>query len=316
MRWKEIIPSANGKPVILPGDTLGRIERSNLSGHVPNAVPGIEKLDFQSPDYEKDKERFPGVKAALEFRVESVMRQNGLQFQGAPCRVPTSEKAVEKDILKGDYIAFRTSDGTVQEGIALRAWTDGDVVFQPTKRDRDEGDRAAVWPTDARIATVEKGAVLAHVPGVAGDIAMNHLNTRSTEYQTASMADITKAAYALERNIDAAMPAEKFRALSLQHEARIGKTRDGMSAPDVVVIGTEPGQQRRWTGKVASVSEDRKTIGITAMGKTQSIVDAQGRPFPAEIQPGQYGKVVLDKSGSLAFDGKEKTRDRSRGVAQ
>ena len=83
----------------------------------------------------------------------------------------------------------------------------------------------------------------------------------------------------------------------------------------MVVMGTEPGQQRRWTGKVAGVSEDRKTIEITAMGKTQSIVDAQGRPFPAGIQPGKYGKVVLDKSGNLAFEGKEKARSRSRGVA-
>ena len=199
MRWKEVIPGTDGKPVpganpvpgakpvILPGDTLGRIERSNLSGHVPNAVPGIEKLDFQSPDYEKDKERFPCVKAALEFRVESVMRQNGIQFQGAPALPPF---------------------------------------------------------------------------------------------------------HALEQGIS-------------PPEAQKG----------VVVMGTEPGQQRRWTGKVAHISNDRKTIEIIAMGKTQSIVDARGRPFPAEIQPGQYGKVVLDKSGNLAFDGKEKTRGRSRGVS-
>ena len=80
-------------------------------------------------------------------------------------------------------------------------------------------------------------------------------------------------------------------------------------------MGTEPGQQRRWTGKVAGISEDRKTIEIIAMGKTQSIVDARGRPFPAGIQPGQYGKVLLDKTGNLTFDGKEKTRGRSRGVA-
>ncbi|MBU2772642.1 MAG: ArdC family protein [Acidithiobacillus sp.] len=314
MRWKEIIPSANGKSVILPGDTLGRIERGNIFGHVPNAVPGIEKLDFQSPDYEKDKERFQGVKAALEFRVESVMHQNGIQFQGAP------QKAVEKDIQKGDYIAFRAPDGTVQEGIALGAWADGDVVFQPTKRDRDEGDRAAVWPADARIATVEKEALLAHIPGVAGDVALAHLNTRSEEYQKASMADITKAVNALERKMDAVMPAEKFHALEPGILPPAGRSPSaGPVTPevqkDMVVMGTEPGQQRRWTGKVAGVSEDRKTIEITAMGKTQSIVDAQGRPFPAGIQPGQYGKVVLDKSGNLAFEGKEKTRSRSRGVA-
>ena len=325
-RWSNGMPGMDGAdhipPTVLP---------STLVEHLPGAVKSGQTLDAVDP-----------VTAAYKLTMGDNLERNKAEYavlrsveaaRGVPdphlMPMPQQQQAV--DIQKGDYIAFRTSDGTVQEGIALRAWTDGDVVFQPTKRDRDEGDRAAVWPTDARIATVEKGAVLAHVPGVAGDITLTHLNTRSTEYQTASMADITRAAYALERNIDAAMPAEKFRALglpaaslpaaslpavSLQHEARIGKTREGLSAPDVVVIGIEPGQQRRWTGKVASVSEDRKTIEITAMGKTQSIVDARGRPFPAEIQPGQYGKVVLDKSGRLAFDGKEKTRGRSRGVAQ
>ena len=327
MRWKEIIPGQDdgNKPVILAGDTLGRIERGNVSGYAPNAVPGIEKVDFHSPDYEKDKERFPVVKAALEFRVESVMHQNGIQFHSAPEKGLHPCKGVEKDIQKGDYVAFRTPDGTVQEGIALGAWTDGDVVFQPTKRDHDEGDRAAVWPADARIATVEKESMLAHIPGVAGDMTLAHLNTRSTEYQAATMADITSVVNALERKIDRVMPAENFRALgllaaSLHHETQVGKTRDGVSAPgctlqrDVVVIGAEPGQQRRWTGKVAGVSEDRKWIEVMAMGKTQKVMDAQGRPFPAGIQPGQYGKVVLDKSGNLAFEGKVKSRSRSRGV--
>ena len=314
MRWKDVVTGPDGKPHIMPGDVLGRIERGNVSVYAPNSVPGIGKLDFQSPDYEKDKERFPGVKAALEFRVASVMHQNGIQLQGTP------QKAVEKDIQKRDYVAFRTPDGTVQEGIALGAWTDGDVVFQPTKRDHDEGDRAAVWPTDARIATVEKGALLAHIPGVAEDITLAHLNTRSAEYQKASMADITKAVNTLELRMDAVMPTEKFHALERGISPSAGLSPPaGPVTPEVqkgvVVMGTEPGQQRRWTGKVAGISEDRKTIEIIAMGKTQSIVDARGRPFPAEIQPGQYGKVVLDKSGTLTFEGKEKTRSRSRGVA-
>lgn len=310
MRWKDVVTGPDGKPHIMPGDVLGRIERGNVSVYAPNSVPGIGKLDFQSPDYEKDKERFPGVKAALEFRVASVMHQNGIQLQGTP------QKAVEKDIQKGDYVAFRTPDGTVQEGIALGAWTDGDVVFQPTKRDHDEGDRAAVWPADARIATVEKEALLAHIPGVAVDITLAHLNTRSTEYQMASMADITKAVDALERKMDVVMPAEKFHALERGISPSAGPVTPEVQK-GVVVMGTEPGQQRRWTGKVAGISEDRKTIEITAVGKTQSIVDARGRPFPAEIQPGIYGKVVLDKSGNLAFEGKEKerTKTRSRGVA-
>lgn len=325
-RWSNGMPGMDGadhiSPVILPP----------LAEHLPSTVktgPDLDAIDPKTDAYKltmgNNIERHKAEYAVLR-EIETA--------RGVPdphlMPMPQQQQAV--DIQKGDYIAFRTPDGAVQEGIALGAWTDGDVVFQPTKRDRDEGvapcegDRAAVWPTDARIATVEKEAVLAHIPGVAGDITLAHLNTRSTEYQTASMADITSAVNALERKIDRVMPAENFRALgrpttNLHHEAQIGKTRDGVSAPgctlqrDVVVIGTEPGQQRRWTGKVANISEDRKTIEITAVGKTQSIVDAQGRPFPAGIQPGKYGKVVLDKSGNLAFEGKEKARSRSRGVA-
>lgn len=301
-RWSNGMPGMDGadhiSPVILPA----------LAEHLPCTVktgPDLDAIDPKTDAYKltmgNNMERNKAEYAVLR----SVEMARGVPD---PHLMPTPQQQQAVDIQKGDYVAFRTPDGTVQEGIALGAWTDGDVVFQPTKRDHDEGDRAAVWPADAHIATVEKEAMLAHIPGVAGDITLAHLNTLSTEYQKASMADITKAVNALERKMDAVMPAEKFHALE-----------QGISPPEaqkgVVVMGTEPGQQRRWTGKVAHISNDRKTIEIIAMGKTQSIVDARGRPFPAEIQPGQYGKVVLDKSGNLAFDGKEKTRSRSRGVS-
>ena len=77
------------------------------------------------------------------------------------------------------------------------------------------------------------------------------------------------------------------------------------TAPEVhggmLVIGTEPGQQRRWTGRVVSISEDRKTVEIMALGKTQKVVDAQGRPFPDNIRVGDYGKVGFTKAGNPGF---------------
>ena len=318
-RVRGIYRWSNGMPGMDGADHISPVTLPPLAEHLPGMVktgPDLDAIDPKTDAYKltmgNNIERNKAEYAVLR-EIETA--------RGVPdphlMPMPQQQQAV--DIQKGDYIAFRTPDGAVQEGIALGAWTDGDVIFQPTKRDHDEGDRATVWPADARIATVEKESMLAHIPGVAGDITLAHLNTRSADYQKASMADITKAVNALERKMDVVMPAENFHALE--------RGTAGLSPPagpvtpevqkGVVVMGTEPGQQRRWTGKIVGISEDRKTIEITAMGKKQSIVDARGRSFPAEIQTGKYGKVVLDKSGNLAFDGKEKerTRGRSKGVA-
>ena len=318
-RVRGIYRWSNGMPGMDGADHISPVTLPPLAEHLPSTVktgPDLDAIDPKTDAYKltmgNNIERNKAEYAVLR-EIETA--------RGVPdphlMPMPQQQQAV--DIQKGDYIAFRTPDGAVQEGIALGAWTDGDVVFQPTKRDHDEGDRATVWPADARIATVEKEAMLAHIPGVTGDITLAHLNTRSAEYQKASLTDITKAVNALELKMDVVMPAENFHAL--EWGAAGLSPPAGPVTPEVqkgvVVMGTEPGQQRRWTGKIVGISEDRKTIEITAMGKKQSIVDARGRPFPAEIQTGKYGKVVLDKSGNLAFDGKEKerTRGRSRGVA-
>jgi antirestriction protein ArdC len=81
-QYKEITPDKDGKPVIQQsGNSLGVIQKADISVQIPNAVPGIEKLDMQSKGFERDTTRIPGIKIALEYRVDSVMRQNNLTLE-------------------------------------------------------------------------------------------------------------------------------------------------------------------------------------------------------------------------------------------
>ena len=81
-QYKAVTLDKDGKPVIQQtGNSLGFTEKANISAQIPNAVPGIEKLDMQSKSFEKDAERIPGIKTALEYRVNSVMHQNNLTFE-------------------------------------------------------------------------------------------------------------------------------------------------------------------------------------------------------------------------------------------
>jgi hypothetical protein len=48
------------------------------------------------------------------------------------------------------------------------------------------------------------------------------------------------------------------------------------------------------------------------MGKDVSVIDAKGRPFPPEIQPGTYGKIMLDRTGNLTFEGKGLAKNQQR----
>ena len=48
------------------------------------------------------------------------------------------------------------------------------------------------------------------------------------------------------------------------------------------------------------------------MGKDVSVIDARGRPFPPEIQPGLYGKLKLDRSGDVAFENKGLARNQQK----
>jgi len=81
-QYKEITPGKDGKPVIQQsGNSLGVIQKADITAQIPNAVPGIEKLDMQSRGFEKDAARIPGIKTALEYRVDSVMRQNNLTLE-------------------------------------------------------------------------------------------------------------------------------------------------------------------------------------------------------------------------------------------
>ncbi|MHB8225065.1 zincin-like metallopeptidase domain-containing protein [Acidithiobacillus sp.] len=96
-QYKEITPGKDGKPVIQQaGNSLGVIQKPDISIRIPNAVPGIEKLDMQSKDFEKDAARIPGIKTALEYRVDSVMRQNHLTFVN---KEPDMEKQIYHKVI-------------------------------------------------------------------------------------------------------------------------------------------------------------------------------------------------------------------------
>jgi antirestriction protein ArdC len=102
-QYKEITPGKDGKPVIQPaGNSLGVVQKSDISVQIPNAVPGIEKLDMQSKGFEKDAERIPGIKAALEYRVDSVMRQNNLTFENME-----KESEMEKQVYHRVILTHR-----------------------------------------------------------------------------------------------------------------------------------------------------------------------------------------------------------------
>ncbi|MHB1641978.1 MAG: ArdC family protein [Acidithiobacillus sp.] len=96
-QYKEITPGKDGKPVIQQaGNSMGVIQKADISAQIPNAVPGIEKLDMQSKGFEKDAARIPGIKTALEYRVDSVMRQNHLTFVN---KEPDMEKQIYHKVI-------------------------------------------------------------------------------------------------------------------------------------------------------------------------------------------------------------------------
>ncbi|WP_278415968.1 hypothetical protein, partial [Acidithiobacillus ferrooxidans] len=110
-QYKEITPGQDGKPVIQQaGNSLGVIQKADISVQIPNAVPGIEKLDMQSRGFEKDAARIPGIKSALEYRVVSVMRQNNLTLekeQAMKTEVSPPE-AAQKQIYHKAILTHRT----------------------------------------------------------------------------------------------------------------------------------------------------------------------------------------------------------------
>ncbi|WP_291525313.1 zincin-like metallopeptidase domain-containing protein [Acidithiobacillus sp.] len=82
VRYKAVLPGPDGKPKIQAvGDSLAHLDQQSITSHLPNTVPGIGKLDMQSASRETDAARIPGVKAALEFRVASVMHQSTIQLE-------------------------------------------------------------------------------------------------------------------------------------------------------------------------------------------------------------------------------------------
>jgi sarcosine oxidase gamma subunit len=84
-------------------------------------------------------------------------------------------------------------------------------------------------------------------------------------------------------------------------------------APDqTVTLGEEPGNQRRWTGKIVDVAEDRKSVDMQSAGKVSRVIDGQGKEFPAELKVGDYGKLLHSKTGPQ-FAAQEQQRGKEKG---
>ena len=84
-------------------------------------------------------------------------------------------------------------------------------------------------------------------------------------------------------------------------------------APEqTVTLGEEPGNQRRWTGKIVGIAEDRKSVDMQSAGKVSRVIDGQGKDFPAEIKVGDYGKLLHGKTGPQ-FAVQEQQRGKEKG---
>ena len=111
-----------------------------------------------------------------------------------------------------DYIAFRAPDlSVVREGIIINAWVNGDMLYQPLRRDDD--DRSVAWPNEFRWATIKKRDVLLHVPDLAKELPIEYLNTQSAGFHTIPLKAIRELTGLLEQKVDAAVPPEQFRVL-------------------------------------------------------------------------------------------------------
>uniref|UniRef100_E6QNM7 Uncharacterized protein n=1 Tax=mine drainage metagenome TaxID=410659 RepID=E6QNM7_9ZZZZ len=84
-------------------------------------------------------------------------------------------------------------------------------------------------------------------------------------------------------------------------------------APEqTVTLGEEPGNQRRWTGKIVDIADDRKSVDMQSAGKVSRVIDGQGKEFPAEIKVGDYGKLLHSKTGPQ-FAAQEQQRGKEKG---
>ncbi len=79
-----------------------------------------------------------------------------------------------------------------------------------------------------------------------------------------------------------------------------------------VTLGEEPGNQRRWTGKIVGIAEDRKSVDMQSAGKVSRVIDGQGKEFPADLVVGNYGKLLHSKIGPQ-FAAQEQQRGKEKG---
>ncbi|WP_163058167.1 hypothetical protein [Acidithiobacillus ferrooxidans] len=90
------------------------------------------------------------------------------------------------------------------------------------------------------------------------------------------------------------------------------KTPETPTPEQTVTLGEEPGNQRRWTGKIVDVAEDRKSVDMQSAGKVSRVIDGQGKEFPAELKVGDYGKLLHSKTGPQ-FAAQEQQRGKEKG---
>ena len=83
-------------------------------------------------------------------------------------------------------------------------------------------------------------------------------------------------------------------------------------AAQTVTLGEDPGNQRRWTGKIVGIAEDRRSVDMQSAGKVSRVIDGQGKEFPAEIKVGDYGKLLHSKTGPQ-FAAQEQQRGKEKG---
>jgi antirestriction protein ArdC len=114
-QYKAVTMDKDGKPVIQQaGNALGNVKKADILTRIPNAVPGIEKLDMQSKGFEQDATLRPGIKTALEYRVDSIMRDNHLTFENVE-----KNQVMEKQVYHKVILTHRTdlNDRVLQEPI-------------------------------------------------------------------------------------------------------------------------------------------------------------------------------------------------------
>ena len=152
------------------------------------------------------------------------------------------------------------------------------------------------------------------IPGKGGGLRMNDalLDGKGVHSKEAQFIEKTLdvgpgaliPVYAREKVVDHAQPTP----------TRADYSREAIpsqGAAQTVTLGEEPGNQRRWTGKIVGIAENRTSVDMQSAGKVTRVVDGQGKEFPADLVVGNYGKLLHDKTGPK-FAAQEQQRSKAK----